>query len=143
MASQWFWDRWLLVVAWILVVFGLLFALFNQSWPLDLIFNQRINSAFWPGGLAIDNIESFQAWIYGVLGATLSGWAVFLVFMVRHPFKRREGWAWNCIFAGITLWFVVDTAISAYFGVVINVVLNVALAASVYLPLFATRRQFI
>lgn len=44
--------------------------------------------------------------------------------------------------AGITLWFIPDTAISIYFGVTVNVALNVTIAILVYVPLAATRRLF-
>lgn len=142
MASQQFWDKWLLVVGWVLSVFGLLLAFANQTWLFDIIFNRHVNTVFWPSNVAMESIEPFQAWIYGVLGATVSGWGVFIVFLARQPFKRRERWAWNCIFAGITLWFFPDTAISVYFGVFINVAFNIVVATVVYLPLVATRHQF-
>ena len=60
----------------------------------------------------------------------------------RYPFRRRERWAWTCIFAGITLWFIPDTAISAYYGVYVNVTLNITIALLVYVPLIATRGLF-
>ena len=72
---------------------------------------------------------SFQRFVYGVLGMTVAGWGVFFIYVARYPFRRRERWAWTCIFAGITLWFIPDTAISAYFGVYVNVALNVTIAA--------------
>lgn len=84
----------------------------------------------------------FQRFIYGVLGMTVAGWGVFFSYVARYPFRRRERWAWTCIFAGITLWFIPDTAISAYFGVYVNVALNMTIALLVYVPLIATRRLF-
>ena len=40
------------------------------------------------------------------------------------------------------MWFVPDTAITAYYRVDGKVALNVAVALLVYISLFATRRQF-
>ena len=71
-----------------------------------------------------------------------TGWGVFVVFLARHPLRKRERWAWFCLFIGITLWFLVDTAISSYFGVFFNVLVNSALAVLVYIPLIATRSAF-
>nr|CAP47891.1 putative integron gene cassette protein [uncultured bacterium] len=137
-----FWNRWLLVVGWVLVAFGLIFAVLSQTWLYELAFNRHIDPVFWPEKPIPPSAEQFQAWIYGVLGATVAGWGVFVVFLARHPLRRRERWAWNCLFIGITAWFAVDTAISAFYGVFFNVLFNCGLAVSVYLPLVATRKEF-
>jgi len=142
MATAKFWDRWLLLVGWLLIVFGLSLGLLNQTQLFDIAFNRQINSAFWPNGVPVESIEPFQAWIYGVLGFTVSGWGVFVVFLARHPFRKREGWARNCIFFGITLWYITDTAISLYYGVAFNAAFNTALAILVYVPLAATWKDF-
>ena len=142
MTSAKFWDRWVLLVGWLLVIFGLLLGFFNQTQLFDIAFNDQINSVFWPDGVPVESIERFQAWIYGVLGVTVSGWGVFIVFLAWHPFAKRELWARNCIFAGITLWYITDTTISFYFGVTFNAVFNTGLAVLVYVPLVATWKDF-
>ena len=142
MASAKFWDRWLFLVGWLLVVFGLLLGFLNQTPLFDRAFNHQINSVFWPNGVPAESIEQFQSWIYGVLGVTVSGWGVFIVFLACHPFAKRERWARNCIFAGITLWYIADTAISLYFGVTFNAVINSAIVVLVYVPLVATWKDF-
>ena len=142
MTSAEFWNRWLLFVGWLLVVFGLLLGFLNQTQLFDVAFNRQIDPVFWPTGIATESIAFFQAWIYGVLGATVSGWGVFVVFLAAYPFKKRERWAWNCIAAGITLWYIADTSISLYFGVTFNAVVNTVLAGLVCAPLLATREEF-
>ena len=142
MSSAEFWDRWLLFVGWLLVVFGLLLGFLNQTQLFDAAFNRQINPVFWADGSPAESIELFQAWIYGVLGFTVSGWGVFMVFVARYPFRNRERWARNCVFVGITLWYITDTSISLYFGVTFNAIFNTALAGLVYAPLIATRSEF-
>jgi hypothetical protein len=142
MASADFWDRWLFLVGWVLVFFGLALGFFNQTHLFDVAFNRQINSVFWPDGTPVETIEPFQSWIYGVLGCTVAGWGVFIAFLARHPFEKRERWARNCIFVGFTLWYLTDSAISLNFGVTFNAVFNTALAALVYVPLVATWRDF-
>lgn len=142
MTSAEFWNRWLLFAGWLLVVFGLLLAFLNQTHLFDVAFNRQIDPVFWPAGVAAESIDSFQSWIYGVLGATVSGWGVFVVFLARYPFTKRERWARNCIAVGITLWYIADTSISLYFGVTFNAVVNTVLAGLVYTPLLATRQEF-
>ena len=80
--------------------------------------------------------------MYGVLGATLAGWGVFVAFIAHYSFKKKEKWAWNCILAGPLLWFVVDTAISLNFKVYFNAAFNTALFAAVVLPLWFSRKHF-
>jgi hypothetical protein len=142
MTSARFWNLWLLLVGWVLVVFGLLLGFFNQTPLFDVAFNSQIDSVFWPNAIPVEGIEAFQAWIYGVLGFTVSGWGVFVIFLARYPFRKRECWARNCVFAGITLWYITDTSISLYFGVTVNAVLNTAVAVLVYIPLAATWTEF-
>ena len=142
MTSNRLWDTWMVAVGWILVVFGILLAFANQTRLFDVVFNNQVNTVFWSSPVAPESVVPFQRFIYGVLGMTVAGWGVFFIYVARYPFRRRERWAWTCIFAGITLWFIPDTAISAYFGVYVNVALNVTIAILVYVPLIATRRLF-
>jgi hypothetical protein len=114
----------------------------NQTQLFDLAFNRQINSVFWPNGIPVASIEQFQAWIYGVLGFTVSGWGVFVIFLAGNPFSKRERWARKCVFVGITLWYITDTAISLYFGVIFNTVFNTVLAVLFYVPLVATWKDF-
>jgi hypothetical protein len=137
-----FWIRWIWVVGWILVAFGLSFALLNQVWPYDFAFNHRIDPVFWGAETPPANYHLFQGWVYGVLGAVVAGWGVFVVFLAKYPLQNRERWAWTCLLAGFGLWFVVDTAFSALFGVYFNVIFNSVLAALVFVPLMATRKEF-
>ncbi len=137
-----FWQKWLFVVGLLLAIFGLALAFFNQTPLFDLLFNNQINPAFWPAEDGAEQTVMFQRWIYGVLGATVSGWGIFIAFIAHHPFRRREGWAWNCLALGIIVWYVADTAISLYFKVWFNAAFNTVLLVSALLPLFFTRAHF-
>ena len=136
-----FWSRWLFVVSLVIVVFGIFMALLNGT-ALFGLFNDQVNPVFWGDTAVPDSAQTFQRFIYGVLGATMAGWGVFLAFIAHYPFRRQEKWAWNCIFAGLLLWFLVDTPISLTFHVTFNAVLNTLLLALAILPLAFTRRFF-
>lgn len=135
-----FWQRWLLVVSVLVVVFGLGMALLNRT-AIFAPVNQGVDPLFWPGGAVTEQVSRFQGWIYGVLGATMAGWGVFMGFIVYYPFRRREVWAWYCLVCGLLLWFVVDTAISAAAGVTFNVVFNTAGLIVLGLPLAFTHQM--
>jgi hypothetical protein len=137
-----FWQKWLFVTGLLLALFGVTFALFGGT-PLFEIFDTQINPVFW-GSVEIPDLAAgeFQRWIYGVLGATIAGWGVFLAFIAHYPFKNREPWAWNCILTGIIVWYVLDTGISLYFRVYFNAVFNAVLLALVVIPLGFSRKHF-
>jgi hypothetical protein len=137
-----FWQKWLLVLGGVIVAFGLALAMFNQTPLFDALFNRQINPTFWIEADVTPQIRAFQQWAYGVLGATMAGWGVFILFIAREPFRRRERWAWNCLAFGIGLWFVVDTALSIAANVIFNAAFNSLLLVLVLLPLLATRSYF-
>lgn len=81
----------------------------------------------------------FQAWIYNVLGATIAGWGVLVRYIARYPLRCGERWAWRCLAVAFGLWFIIDTGLSACFGVNFNVIFNCLLAAAIFLPLWKIR----
>lgn len=142
MGSLSFWSRWLEVVGWYLVVFGIAFALFNQSPLFDALFNRHIDPIFWSEAQMPDAARQSQAWVYGVLGSTVAGWGVLVAFVARSAFRSRQRWSWTAFAVGITLWFVVDTWLSIAHGVYFNAAFNSVLALLIYIPLLATRAEF-
>jgi hypothetical protein len=137
-----FWQKWLFALGGVIVAFGLALAVFNQTPLFDMLFNRQINPAFWADNAVTPQIRAFQQWVYGVLGATMAGWGVFIVFIALEPFRRRERWTWNCLAVGIGLWFVVDTTLSIAANVIFNAAFNSLLLVLMALPLIATRSYF-
>jgi tetrahydromethanopterin S-methyltransferase subunit D len=139
-----FWQRWLFVVGVFVIIFGVFIALLNGTVLFDTLFNKQIDAVFWDDGGPNDNsTQDFQQWVYGILGATVAGWGVCLVFIAHYPFKRREPWAWRCLVVSMGLWFVLDSVMSLsarnYFN---EFAVNVPLLLLVLLPLWFTRRSF-
>jgi hypothetical protein len=141
MKSFQFWQRWLFVFSLIITIFGLGVALFSRT-PLFAVVDSLINPTFWKANPLPIGVYEFQGWIYGVLGATMAGWGVFLAFIARYPFQARERWAWNALLFGLSLWYVTDTSISLYFGVIFNAVLNTIIFTLAMLPLSFTHKNF-
>ncbi len=136
-----FWQKWLFVVSLAILLFGIGMALFSSSRSFH-IFHRQIDPAFWQTAPAETNIRLFQGWVYGVWGATLAGWGVFLAFIAAFPFRAREKWAWNCIAAGLLLWYLLDTGISLAYGVFFNAGVNSILLILAGLPVLYTRKYF-
>jgi len=137
-----FWQRWLFIVSILLLVFGLALAFFNQSPFFDFLFNHQVNPVFWKSMPLNENTSAFQHWAYGVLGATVAGWGVFLAFITHYPFRRKEAWAWNCLVLGVSLWYVVDTSLSYLSHVIFNMAFNTVLVLLLVPPLAFTRTFF-
>ena len=137
-----FWQRWLFGFSLIVIVFGLGMALLNRT-SLFAIFDSQVNPAFLGNDPLPTGMNEFQGWAYGVLGATMAGWGVILAFIAERPFRNRERWAWNTLLLGLSLWYLTDTSISLYFGVVFNAVFNTVIFILAVLPLIFTRREFL
>jgi hypothetical protein len=135
------WQRWLLALGVIIVVFGMALA-FLYPTPLFDIFRTQIDPVFWAAGELTAGTASFQQWIYGVLGATMAGWGTCVAFIAAVPFKRKEKWAWNCLAIAVSLWFVIDTFLSWRFGALFNVIFNVLIFLAAMVPLLLSRRDF-
>ena len=138
-----FWQKWLLIVSIIISLFGIYIALFNQTFLFNLLLIDKVNTTFFSASGISSDVIIFQKWIYGVLGATVFGWGIFLSFIAHYPFKRKEKWAWNCFLTGIICWFVMDTSISVYFGVIVNAIFNTVLFLGIIIPLVFSRKNFV
>lgn len=136
-----FWQKWLLYVFGLQALGGLVccFAGPNYAFGPAYTYYQKV---IWGMPTVPDNAQVFHDWIYGVLGATLSSWAVAMMFVTQYPFKKKEMWAWNCILISLLVWFLPDTAITLSYGIWPNLVFNVVAFALNVLPLFFTRTHF-
>lgn len=142
MADFTFWQKWLLVLGVFIVVFGIGMALLNNTPVFELLDNQ-INPVFWNQEPLPQPTEAFQNFIYGVLGATMAGWGVFIAFIAHHPFREKAQWAWNCLLVGMLIWYLVDTLISLNAQVYFNATFNTILLVLVGLPLAFSRKHFV
>jgi len=138
-----FCQKWLTGIGIYLAIFGIILAIFPQSALMNFLFNNQIDPGFWVDGQLPANATYFQAWIYGVLGATVSGWGILLASIAFIPFKKKEKWAWNSLAGAIGFWYVVDTLISAVYRVEFNAIFNTLILLSAAIPLALTRRQFV
>ena len=137
-----FWQKWLLVVSLSIVILGLFIALFNFTLIFNYVFHRQINPIFWKEKILLKSTIEFQSWIYGVLGATVSGWGVIMLFIAKYPFKKKQKWSWLAIASSTGVWFIVDTSISIYFNVYFNALFNTILFLVICLPLLFTIKYF-
>lgn len=137
-----FWQSWLFVTSIIIITFGIAMAFANQSIVFNILFNQQINPLFWGTNKISAETIAFQRFVYGVLGATMTGWGIFLAFIIQTPFRKHQSWAWNCIALGMLMWFSMDTFISITSGVLFNAIFNTIIFMAILFPLIFTRKTF-
>jgi hypothetical protein len=131
------WHYWLLAVSIFIILFGTIMALLNST-IVFVFFNAQINPVFWGANPVPSPAQTFQAWVYGAWGATVMGWGTTMFFIAYFPFRSRERWAWYCVLVSVLLWYLLDTGISWWFRVVINVLLNTTILVLVLIPLLFT-----
>lgn len=135
------WVAWLKIVGFGLVIFSIIMTFLNST-PLFGMFNKGIDPVFWGGTLSDTRAISFRTWVYGAWGATIAGWGISLLFIVYNAFTRQERWAWFAISVGLAVWYLLDTGMSAYFGVGFNVIFNSLIMGLVVIPLVGSYSAF-
>lgn len=118
MLISWFFS----VVMGLLFIFGLVFAFTDMR------------------SLPVSN-EAVLPWVTGMLGATMMGWALTGLLVGRYGFHRNEKQLLKIVLYGVLVWFIADTAFSAYLGVYFNVVVNALILLAVLYPLGRGIRQ--
>ncbi|MEX0905504.1 MAG: hypothetical protein WD604_08760 [Balneolaceae bacterium] len=136
-----FWTKWLLFVSILYVIAGLIIAFLPDS-LLFAFHTSAIEFVFFDGSMPED-ANRLRSFLFGPLGATISGYFLMQAFIVRGPFQRREPWAWHAVLWPLLIWFTIDSGMSIYHGAFFNVwMLNIWTLFLVGLPLLMTRPAF-
>jgi len=135
-----FWLGWLKVTMIMVIVAGVFLAIFSGFANTQFL-DAKINKVFLYGSNTGHQIESLKNWYTGLVGALMMGWGISMLYVVSHPLRKREQWAWRSIFYPVVVWYIIDSGISAYFGVIFNVVINTILFLQIMAPLLFLRNQ--
>ncbi len=141
MSAEKFWSEWLKITMLIVLIAGILLTLMSNIIPVNFI-DKLINKNFFHGVPPDASVIMLKNWFLGVSGAVMAGWGSSMLFVVSYPFRHKEKWAWQCIFYPVILWYVLDTSISLYFGVIFNVIINSILFLQIIAPLMFLRNSF-
>jgi hypothetical protein len=135
-----FWWRWLVVATTGVAVFGLACVLLPGT--MQAFFNVLMFGRSWLPTEYGAAVGPYLAFVYGVLGAVMLGWAVLMLLVLAGPFRRGEPEGWRMLAWPLAIWFVVDTTWSLATGFWQNAVLNTAFGLAFAIPLAATSRAF-
>lgn len=137
-----FWQKWLTYANVFALFIGLLAAFAIDSFVFD-IYNHNIQIQYADGQPLSVDINQMKKWLFGIIGGTIAGFQLLIIFISENAFKQRERWAWTAIFSAMILWFVVDSAVSIACGAWFNVwLINLPSFTLILIPLIATRKVF-
>lgn len=86
-----------------------------------------------------DAVRDYLLLPYMVLGAVMASWAFLMIQIVRGPLKEESTWAWTFLVRSLSLWFVLDTAMSLVLGYPMHAVFNLPFAFALGIPLAQLR----
>ncbi len=126
----------------IMVVIGGAFLAIFPRFINSLFLKDMIDKVFLSEMVPGSDVEFLRNWYTGVTGAVMLGWGYAMIYFVNHPLKQREKWAWRGIFYPVLVWYILDSGISAYYGVIFNVTINTILFLQIVAPLLFLRNHF-
>src|SRR3989344_609589 len=104
---------WISFVGVIGIFFGIFYALFGlESLP--------VYKKFVPDAV-------YTAWSNGLYGSTFIGFSVLLLFVGRHAIQVNDKILMRALLFGIMSWLIVEAFFSFYYGIYINVFVDIAL----------------
>lgn len=137
-----FWQKWLTWANVMTLVVGLLVAFAGNSIFFEL-HNEYTAEVFFDSEVMSDEVVRLKSWLFGIIGGSIVGFHTLMIMISEYAFKRRERWAYWALWTGLLSWFVIDSAVSWYYGAIHNIVLiNLVALVLIGLPLVMTWRVF-
>lgn len=125
----------------LMIIGGIILVLFSQL-VNSYFLNAKIDKVFFNDLIIDKNLDSLKNWYTGVTGAVMMGWGFAMLYVVNYPLRKKELWAWRSMFYPVLAWYILDSGISAYYGVLINVVINTIFFLQIMAPLLFLRNNF-
>lgn len=116
-------TTWISIVGIIGIVFGIFYAFFGLN---GLPIYQKIVPA-----------SAYIPWSNGLYGAVFIGFSVLLFFIGRHAFRSKDKSLMKMLLYGIAAWLIVEASFSLFYGVYLNVLVDIVLMAFLGFPLVA------
>lgn len=137
-----FWQQWLTWANVLTTLIGLLVAFAGNSIFFDL-HNEYTIEVFLHGEAFTSEMLALKNWLFGIIGGTIVGFHVLMIFISENAFKQKEPWAYWAMWAGLLSWFLIDSLISWYYGAIHNIILiNLVALLLIGLPLLMTPKAF-
>lgn len=137
-----FWQKWLTWANVLVIGIGFLVAFAGNSIFFE-IHNHETAKAFYNSEALDSETLLLKNWLFGIIGGTIVGFHLLMVFISENAFKNKEKWSYYALWAAMIFWFVIDSSLSIYYGASHNVILiNLPGLIMVCIPLVFTRKTF-
>jgi len=137
-----FWQKWLTWANVVTLILGVLLAFAGNSFIFKP-HNYYTQEIFFSGDAITGDMLQFKNWLFGIIGGTIAGFQLLIIFISENAFKNKEKWAYQAILYSLILWFVIDSSVSIYTGALYNVIIiNLVALFLIGLPLVMTRKVF-
>ncbi len=138
-------NFWYLFLFWaniLTLLIGFLIAFAGNAFLFDF-HNSGTEQVFNEGLPLTGDTLRLKNWLFGIIGATMAGFNILAIFILKFAFKERRIRAWNALFVGITARVLIDSAISLHFGAAYNMyAVSVPALLSFYIPFGFSRKYF-
>jgi hypothetical protein len=120
-------------IVWISLVgiIGVLFGCFYAFFGLDAL---PVYHKFVPA-------DVYTKWSNGLYGSTFIGFSVVLFFAGRYAFQKEDTSLMKALLYGIMSWLIVEACFSFYYGVYVNVGVDIALGLFLCFPFLSVMRS--
>lgn len=138
-----FWQKWMTYVNIMMVIIGVVVAFANETFLFSYYDTLTTKNVL--NGQEMDmETRNLKMWLFGIIGGSIVGFHLLIVFVSEFAFKKKERWAYWAILLSVLLWFIIDSSISVVYGAFHNVLLvNLFAIILVGLPLIFTYNNFI
>jgi hypothetical protein len=129
----------LMITGIMFIVIGIYAVLFNNT-SLFFIINRIMDPVLWSDGIPAAGALNFKIFTWDYLGILHVIWGINIFYVARYGLlKRKEAWAWRCIFFSMITLVIVD----AYFTFTIKLMsvipINIFFALLFIIPLIMTK----
>ncbi|MFW9995457.1 MAG: hypothetical protein ACFFD4_25700 [Candidatus Odinarchaeota archaeon] len=137
------WAKWMLVFSIIIIITGFCFA-FVYTYFLPQVIEPFYAEMTGTRTVELTDGEiKFHNLLSGVIGGTMMGWGVMLLFLAYRLLKKPEEWIWTAIAASLITWYACDTLASVIAGSMLNIALNTTFLIVSLPPVIANRNSVI
>lgn len=137
-----FWQKCLTYANVLTCLVGVLVAFAGNSIFFE-IHNSYTQEVFFDSQSFSPEVLKLKNWLFGIIGGTIVGFHLLVIWISENAFKKKERWAHQAIVWAMLSWFVIDSGISFYNGALHNIVLiNLVALIIIGIPLFMTRKAF-
>lgn len=110
------WAQWTCIV---FAAVGLLLAVAGPLGPFQL-WERRVDALFF-GARPQAQFGPFKAATFGILGGSIVGKWCAAWWLVHVPLRQRQRWALDGLWAGLLVWFSIDSVVSWLSGAAFNI----------------------